>query len=369
MAASPPTASAVRTAPKTDGGNVLAALLAAAAASMHCKQQQQSHLQQQQLLQLQQQQRQRQIQANVSNKVKEVHQNHLHNLHHNQQQQLLQLQSQSQSQQSNRSNGNINANISNSNNRSRNKTNDHKSSTSSSSSTSTSTDKDSKNAAKLLVSLANGTYKEPTAETSHVEMRNLVTWHDEDEQPMDESCLQELELDPSNSNGWSADEMFKYNEKMHKITSSYNEKTLSKNYTTPLPKMNSKTTMRLATQLAKEIQERVIAEGRITPESSDDDELFEAQRMKRVQLKQQKQLDQLKNIQRQSQSRLLSNHRSGLVMNNVAANKTNTTKSSTSQYSTETPATASLSSSPTLNDLIIKPVTSSSRNILRTCLS
>lgn len=216
------------------------------------------------------------------------------------------------------------------------------------------------------MSLLNGASKPATEPmNTDVEMRNLESWHDEDEEPVDDSCYQEL-VDPSNSNGWSADEMFKYNERMHKITSSYNERTLSDNYTTPLPKINSKTTMRLATQLAKEIEERVIAEGRITPESSDDDELFETERMKRVQLKQQRQLDQLKNLNHHSQHRFSNNH--GLLMNNVCMNKT--TKSS-SQYSnsTETPVTASLSSSPTLNDTIIKPVTSSSRNILRTCLT
>lgn len=152
------------------------------------------------------------------------------------------------------------------------------------------TDKDSSNcAAKFLASLVNGSCRPTTEASTHCsEMRNLESWHDEDEEPIDDSCYQEL-VDPSNSNGWSADEMFKYNERMHKITSSYNERTLSDNYTTPLPKINSKTTMRLATQLAKEIEERVIAEGRITPESSDDDELFKAERMKRVQLKQKKQ--------------------------------------------------------------------------------
>lgn len=248
----------------------------------------------------------------------------------------------------------------------RNETN-HKSSTSSSSSNSTSNDKDSISATKLLVSLVSGNSK-PANGTDQVEMRNLESWHDDDEDRLDDSCYQEL-VDPSNSNGWSADEMFKYNEKMHKITSSYNEKTLSDNYTTPLPRINSKTTMILASQLAKEIEDRVLAEGRITPESSDDDELFEQERTQRVKLKQQKQhLDQLKNLQRHSQNRCLNIQ--GFSMNNMSSSKTTTTKSS-SQYSnsTETPATASLSSSPTLNDTIIKPVTSSSRNILRTCLT
>lgn len=255
----------------------------------------------------------------------------------------------------------------------RNETN-HKSSTSSSSSNSTFTDKDSSSATKLLVSLVSGNSK-PTIETDQVELRNLESWHDEDEERLDDSCYQEL-VDPSNSNGWSADEMFKYNEKMHKISSSYTEKTLSDNYTTPLPKINSKTTMRLASQLAKEIEDRVLAEGRITPESSDDDELFEHERMQRVKLKQHKDLDQLKNyqhqLQRHSQNRCSNNQ--GFSINNVSSSKTTTTTTTTkssSQYSnsTETPATASLSSSPTLNDTIIKPVTSSSRNILRTCLT
>lgn len=224
----------------------------------------------------------------------------------------------------------------------------------------------------------------------HVQLRNLETWHDEDGVRLDESFYQEL-VDPSNSNGWSADEMFKYNERMHKINSNYNEKTLADNYTTPVPKINSRMTIKLASQLAKEIEDRVIAEGRVTPESSDDDELFNNERMKRVQLKQQKQLDKLKSIQRQTQhhqqnqqqqlnyqeqQQRYSNSNLAFLMNNLRASKAATTnstaKSSSSQYSNssnKTPATTSLSSSPTLNDTCIKPVTSSSRNILRTCLT
>lgn len=219
----------------------------------------------------------------------------------------------------------------------------------------------------------------------HVQLRNLETWNDEDGIRLDESFYQEL-VDPSNSNGWSADEMFKYNEKMHKINSNYNEKTLADNYTTPVPKMNSRMTIKMASQLAKEIEDRVIAEGRVTPESSDDDELFDNERMKRVQLKQQKQLDKLKSIQRQTQQhqqnqqqqlnhqqqqQRYSNNNLALLMNNLRASKA-AAESSSSQYSNssnKTPATTSLSSSPTLNDTCIKPVTSSSRNILRTCLT
>lgn len=201
---------------------------------------------------------------------------------------------------------------------------------------------------------------------------------------MDDSCYQEL-VDSGNPNGWSADDMFKYNEKRHKIMSSYDDKqTLAGNYTTPLSRNKSKTTVRLATQLAKEIEQKVLAEGRVTPESSDDDELFEHVRIKRVQLKQQKQLDQLKNLKAISNNinftqsnRLVSNnntnfnHQNRPTTNHVSCSARKSNKSS-SQYSNSsaTPATASLSSSPTMNDSnnIIKPVTSSSRNILRTCL-
>lgn len=222
----------------------------------------------------------------------------------------------------------------------------------------------------------------------HVNLRDLEIWRDEDGKRLDDSFYQEL-VDPSNSNGWKPEDMFKFNETNHNIKSNYNEKTLADNYTTPVPKTDSKMTIRMASQLAKEIEERVIAEARYTPESSDDDELFNNERMKRVQLKQQKQLDKLKNIQRQTQNQQknqqqqlnqqqqqlnqqqqqrYSNSNLAFLMNNLSASG----KSSSSQYSNssnKTPATTSLSSSPTLNDTCIKPVTSSSRNILRTCLT
>lgn len=217
---------------------------------------------------------------------------------------------------------------------------------------------------------------------SPVVLRNLESWHDENEDQVDDSCYQEL-VDSGNRNGWSADEMFKYNERRHKVASSYNEKTLAGNYTTPLSKNKSKSTNRLATQLAKEIKDRVIAEGRITPESSDDDELFESRLTHKVQLKQLKQLDQLKNLKAinnitisnncQLQSRFSSTLNGRPLNHQHVLTGTRKSNKSSSQYSNSsaTPATASLSSSPTLNDSsnVIKPVTSSSRNILRTCLT
>lgn len=222
---------------------------------------------------------------------------------------------------------------------------------------------------------------------NNFEMRNLESWHDEHEGQMDESCYQEL-VDSGNTNGWSADEMFKYNERRHKILSSYCEKTtFSGKYTTPVPKVKSKTTMRMASKLAKEIEDKVNAAGRVTPESSDDDELFERERTRRIQMKQVKQLDQLinnhKNINH-SQNRHSSNHGNSTTISNnnhfgpvnasnynsVASGRKSNRSSSQHSNSSATPATASLSSSPTLNDsnLIMKPVTSSSRNILRTSL-
>lgn len=223
---------------------------------------------------------------------------------------------------------------------------------------------------------------------NNVELRNLESWHDESEGQLDDSCYQEL-VDSGNTNGWSADEMFKYNERRHKILSSYSEKTLSGEYTTPVSKVKSKTTLRLATKLAKEIEDKVMAEGRVTPESSDDDELFERERTKRIQMKQLRQLDQLKNLKtisngnNHSQTRHSTNGNTTNMINKYFAS-TNTgnyqsatsarkSNRSSSQHSNSsaTPATASLSSSPTLNDssLIMKPVASSSRNILRTCLT
>ena len=250
-----------------------------------------------------------------------------------------------------------------------------------------------------------------------VELRNLETWHDEDEDRLDESHYQEL-VDLGNTNGWSADEMFEYNEKRHKVTSSYTEKTLGDKYTTPLPKIKSKTTVRMAIKLAKEIEEKLQADGRVTPESSDDDEMFELERTRRNQLKQQKQLEQLKvlkavnslsihsqngrnpdgcspriDLNRSSNSsegsststanghrNKINNRKSAPINNqsNVGNMKRAGNKSSSQQSnSSTTPVTASLSSSPTLNDSInhhhlhhiTKPVTSSSRNILRTCLT
>jgi hypothetical protein len=226
-----------------------------------------------------------------------------------------------------------------------------------------------------------------------VELRNLESWHDESAGQLDDSFYQEL-VDSDNTNGWNADEMFKYNEKRHKVLSSYSEKTLSGEYTTPISKNKSKTTLRLATKLAKEIEDKVNAEGRVTPESSDDDEMFERERTKRLQLKQTKHLDQLRNLKivsngiNHSQNRHSTNGNTTTTNNTTnminkffastntgnyqAVNSARKSNRSSSQHSNSsaTPATASISSSPTLNDsnMIMKPVASSSRNILRTCL-
>lgn len=205
------------------------------------------------------------------------------------------------------------------------------------------------------------------------ELRQLESWHDEDEVKMDDDCYKEL-VESANMNGWSADEMFKYNEQRHKIMSSYSEKTLSDKYTTPLSKNKSKTTTRMATKLAKEIEDKVFAEGRVTPESSDDDELFERERRQRMQLKKLKQLDQLKNgksaTNDNSQNRLPTGINNDL--NVITSARKSNKSSSQHSNSTATHATASLSSSPTMNDssnVTIKSMASSSRNILRTCLT
>lgn len=326
MAVSP---KAVSTPPKTDGGNPLAALLAAAAASMHRQQQQQ----------IQQEQQSGKNKTNYKSTNISIDKDFSPAA-----KLLIKLCSGSM----NNNNININNGTTTSN---------------SSSSKSTLT------TAATPAPVTQGTTKPVTIMENgiDVKLRNLETWHDEDEEALDDSCYQEL-VDPSNSNGWSADEMFKYNEKMHKITSSYNEKTLSRNYTTPLRKINSKATMRIASQLAKEIEERVTAEGRITPESSDDDELFENERLRRI--KQQKNNHHRSNRLTTNGSNI-NEVASNLICSNNNGTSTSKTTKSSSHYSnsTETPATVSLSSSPTLNDIIIKPVTSSSRNILRTCLT
>lgn len=232
---------------------------------------------------------------------------------------------------------------------------------------------------KLLASLANGTKKssskteciDVTNDIKHVELRNLEAWHDEDEKSIDERCLQELN-DPSNPCGWSADEMFEYNEKMHKITSTYSEKTLADKYSIPVPKNHSKSTNWQATQLADEIERKNMEQGRVTPESSDDDELFEDERKLRLLQhqahnrlqklqQQQKQLNQLKNTQRQQPNRLSNGYANTL-------NCVNMSKSipQLSKFAKSSPKSSV--ESPAFKHTSIKPV-SSSRNILRSCLA
>lgn len=191
------------------------------------------------------------------------------------------------------------------------------------------------------------------------ELKYLKNWDDEDadKSDLDESIFKEL-ADSDNGNGWKADEMFEYNEKMHKIHTTYNEKTLSTNYTTPLPKSNCKVSRnrhKLAEKLAEQIQ--LETNGRVTPESSDDDEVYELERLKRKQHQH--------NSSSQSR-RQISNHDCQDRFKPDSELKRNKS-SSRHSTSTETPATISLSSSPTLNEAI-RPITSSSRNILRTCL-
>lgn len=220
----------------------------------------------------------------------------------------------------------------------------------------------------------------------NIELRDLVTWHDEDEEPLDERFYMEL-ADPSLIAGWNPSEMFKYNEKMHKISSSYDEKTYSNHYSTPLSKSTSKTTMKKASQLAQEIEKRVIDEGRVTPESSDDDEAFEADRKSREMqvnhVRQLHQLNQLRLIQRQKNLKLAVNNQLDVFTNedNVPKqlktkpsynNKTSPPRPTTGQV-TATPAeNMSMGEQPSrfnhLGHNNIKSVTSSSRNILRSCL-
>lgn len=235
---------------------------------------------------------------------------------------------------------------------------------------------------------------------NEIELRNLETWFDEDAEKLDESQYQEL-ADSGETNGWSADEMFKYNEKRHKIMSSFNHRTINQCYTTPLPKNRSKLSVSKATKLAAEIEERALVQGgRVTPESSDDDELFERERLRRVQLKQQKQLDQLKNLSSPScaSDKHISNHSQkrcssgvkptsnnnkldyrspviGSVYQTTSARKSSKPYSQLSDSSVTPPATiSSTSSSPkpsdsssaNMNNNVTK---SSKRNIFRTSLS
>lgn len=135
-----------------------------------------------------------------------------------------------------------------------------------------------------------------------IALRKLDKWNDHDAEPIADQHRRELEDSAGNKPRWTPEEMFKYNEKIHKIFSNYNEDTYSSQYSTPLPKGNSKATIRVASRLAKEIQTRIQEDGgRVTPESSDDDDLFDAKHK----LKANKQLDQL--WQLQQLKRLLAN--------------------------------------------------------------
>lgn len=222
--------------------------------------------------------------------------------------------------------------------------------------------------------IENGNSSLNCVENNQIELRNLETWHDEDEKSIDEKFYVEL-ADPSNPNGWSADEMFKYNEKMHNINSDYTEKTLAHEYNTPLTGPKS---VRRAAQLAKEIEKKVMEEGRVTPESSDDDELFEAER--RIRMKQhraqsrlhelqqqQKHLNQSKNAQRQQSNLHRFSTQQPTLVNNVATQKTNS-KPIPQYCNFPKSIQKQLLTSRTLNHAEVKTVTSSSRNILRSCL-
>jgi len=209
---------------------------------------------------------------------------------------------------------------------------------------------------KILAKFVDEAYN-PGAENSHVKLRNLESWVDEDQGPMDDSCYHELV-----GRGWNVDDMFKYNEKMHKITTSYNEKTLSDNYTTPLPKTKSKATTRLATQLAKEIEERVTAEGRITPESSDDDDLFEIESRRRG----------TKLLER-SGAPFNSKHHPTRTSNVMSKSQILPPKNRSARPLRD-PQTVESQSAPKLitsvpKNITAEPVRSSRRNILRSCLT
>lgn len=205
------------------------------------------------------------------------------------------------------------------------------------------------------------------------QLRNLETWYDEGGRSLDDRFYQEL-ADSNENEGWKADDMFEYNERMHHIYTTYNERTLSDKYTTPLPKLaakSSKSKSRLATKIAEAIEQNT--NGRVTPESSDDDELFEKERMKRIQVKRRYELlkneRQIQDINDSQQLTKGSNDlKNGAIIINGNSKGINKLSSSHYSNSTETPATASLSSSPVLNESV-RPITSSSRNILRACLS
>lgn len=199
-------------------------------------------------------------------------------------------------------------------------------------------------------------------------MRDLESWRDEDGAALDESCYQELS-DPANQNGWSADEMFRFNEKMLKITSSYDEKTLINLYTTSLPQNNSKYSIKLASKLAKEIEDRVLAEGRITPESSDDDEKFENERrQKRSSTNQKKQLNNsLNKLEEFVHDKVPSNNKDSSTSHDHSKILSTQRSCQTFACPIKNNPTENLSTKMMIKE-VMKPGASSSRNILRTCL-
>lgn len=106
--------------------------------------------------------------------------------------------------------------------------------------------------------------------------RQLESWQDDDEDNINDDSL--LTLDDSsenknNSRGWDAQEMFSFNERVHKVNSTYDENL--QDYTIAVPKNNSKEWQRKSLQaaaIAKEIETNTKSQSRLALEDGSDEE-------------------------------------------------------------------------------------------------
>ncbi|KAG9509161.1 putative carbonic anhydrase-like protein 1 [Fragariocoptes setiger] len=125
------------------------------------------------------------------------------------------------------------------------------------------------------------------------EMRQLEIWQDDDlkDGTLEPSLYGEL-MSAGSTGGWDPNDMFKFNEIIYNVTTTYDDQTMNKNYTIPLAcdvngiahkpnkgkvsrdKRNRAARHRIAAMIAQEIEDDLDAMGRVTPESSDDDEIY-----------------------------------------------------------------------------------------------
>lgn len=115
--------------------------------------------------------------------------------------------------------------------------------------------------------------------TKHGEHRQLESWQDEDGDAADSMLsLDEIAINTgnkiksqNNSRGWDAQEMFRYNERVHKVTTTYDEKLTG--YTLPLPKHDNEEWRKKnnqAASLAQEIESNQKSQSRLAQEDEGD---------------------------------------------------------------------------------------------------